>query len=47
LDPGKKTVTVHRPGAAPRACAPGDTLTSDDAGFGVEGFTLALADLFA
>ncbi|MFN0095687.1 MAG: Uma2 family endonuclease [Dehalococcoidia bacterium] len=46
VDGQRKTVTVHRPGAAPETLGAGDTLTSDDAGFGVEGFFLSLGQLF-
>jgi Uma2 family endonuclease len=44
--PETQTVTVHRPGNTSRTFAVGATLTSDDAGFTVEGFALPLADLF-
>ena len=36
--PRTRTVTVHRPGSPPRTLGDGDTLTSDDASFAVEGF---------
>jgi Uma2 family endonuclease len=45
--PEGKTVSVHRPGGTARVFAPGDTLTSDDAGFAADGFALALSELFA
>jgi len=44
--PGLRTVAVHRPDGTARTYRPGDTLTSDDAGFAVEGFALPLAELF-
>lgn len=44
--PVLRSVTVHRPNGDSHRFAEGDTLTSDDAGFPVEGFTLSLADLF-
>jgi Uma2 family endonuclease len=47
VDPGQQAVTVHRSDGAASTRREGDTLTSDDAGFGAEGFTLALADLFS
>jgi Uma2 family endonuclease len=45
--PKTRTVTVHRPGGDARTYGIGATLSSDDAGFAVEGFALKLADLFA
>ena len=45
--PEQKTVTVHRPSGDSHTYRVGDTLTSDDASFAVEGFALALAELFA
>ncbi len=45
--PGLRTVTVHRSGAEPKTLRVGDTLTSDDAGFAVDGFALPVADIFA
>lgn len=45
--PEQKTVTVHRPGGDSHTYRVGDTLTSDDAAFSVEGFSLPLAELFA
>ncbi|MFN0180235.1 MAG: Uma2 family endonuclease [Gemmatimonadales bacterium] len=45
--PEQKTVTVHRPGGDGHTYRVGDTLTSDDAAFSVEGFALPLAELFA
>lgn len=40
-------VTVYRPGGETRTLHRGETLTSDDAGFAVEGFDLPLGQLFA
>lgn len=45
--PGLRTVTVHRPGGTHTPYTDADTLTSDDAGFSVSGFTLPIAQLFA
>ena len=45
--PRLRTVTVHRAGSEPTTLRVGDTLTSDDAAFSVEGFELPLADIFA
>lgn len=45
--PRLRTVTVHRPQAAPETLRDGDVLTSEHAGFAVEGFLLAVADIFA
>lgn len=45
--PRQQTVTVHRADGAVRYLRTGDTLTSDDAGFAVDGFALPLADVFA
>jgi Uma2 family endonuclease len=42
-----QTVTVHRPHGDAHTYGAGDTLTSDDAGFPVEGSALPLAELFA
>jgi len=42
-----QTVTVHRPNGDAHTYHAGDTLTSEDAGFPVEGFALPLAELFA
>jgi Uma2 family endonuclease len=44
--PAQKTVTVHRPNGDSHTYRLGDRLSSDDAGFAVEGFSLAVADLF-
>jgi hypothetical protein len=41
-----KDVTVYWPGGEARVLHPGDTLTSEDAGFAVDGFSLPLDDLF-
>lgn len=45
--PRLKTVTVHHPDGISRTLHVGETLTSDDAGFPVDGFALPLAELFA
>jgi Uma2 family endonuclease len=45
--PRARTVTVHRPGGESRTLGIEATLSSEDAGFAVEGFALKLADLFA
>jgi Uma2 family endonuclease len=45
--PQQKTVTVHRPGGDAHTYGPGDVLGSGDAGFAVEGFALAVDDVFA
>jgi Uma2 family endonuclease len=44
--PELKTVTVHRLDGTAKTFRPGDVLTSDDAGFDVEGFELSVAELF-
>ena len=44
--PTIKSVTVHLPGGDSHAYGLGDTLTSAQAGFNVEGFALPLASLF-
>lgn len=44
--PELRTVTVHRPGGLARTYGRGETLTSAEAGFPVEGFSLSLDDLF-
>jgi Uma2 family endonuclease len=44
VDPGSRTATVHRRGAAPRLLTEADTLDADDV---VPGFRMAIADLFA
>ena len=44
--PRLRNVTVHRADGTARTYHLGDTLTSDDAGFAVEGFALPLAELF-
>ncbi len=46
VQPKNKTVTVYQ-GATARILRLGSSLTSDDAGFEVEGFDLAVADIFA
>lgn len=45
--PEWRSVTIHRPGGDAHTYHAGDTLTSDDAGFGAPGFELDLAALFA
>lgn len=47
IHPARRTVTVYRPGGTPSVRAGTDTLTSEDAGFEVQGFSLSLSDLFA
>jgi hypothetical protein len=42
-----KTVTVHRPDRDPATRGLEATLTSDDAGFSVDRFALAIVDVFA
>lgn len=44
--PRTRTVTVHRPGGEAHTYHREDTLTSDDAGFEAEGFSLPVGDLF-
>ena len=44
--PRLKTVTVHRPGGDAHTYGDDDVLTSDDAGFPVEGFDLPLGVIF-
>ena len=46
INPIRSTVTVYHPGAAPSVRTGSDHLTSADAGFDVDGFVLALGDLF-
>ena len=45
--PEARTLTVHRPDGSARVYGAGDILTSDDAGFAVPGFRLALTEIFA
>lgn len=45
--PKSRTVLVHRPGAGPVTRGLGDTLTSSDAGFTVDGFALPVSEIFA
>lgn len=45
--PALKTVTVHRPGGDAHTYGGDNELSSDDAGFAVAGFHLALNELFA
>ena len=42
----QRTVTVHRPNGDAHTYSATDTLTSDDAGFPVEGFELRVASIF-
>lgn len=44
--PRLRTVTVHRPGGAAQTITENGVLTSDDAGFSVEGFELPIAAIF-
>jgi Uma2 family endonuclease len=44
--PRQRTVTVHRSEAQPHVYASGDVLTSEDAGFPVEGFELPVGRIF-
>lgn len=44
--PQQQTVTVHRPNGDAHTFSAGDTLTSDDAGFAVPGFSVTVAELF-
>lgn len=45
--PELETVTVVRPDRSAQTFVVGESLTSEDAGFTIEGFSLLLADLFA
>lgn len=45
--PERGTVSIYSTGGETRTLHRGDTLTSDDAGFAVEGFDLPLGQLFA
>jgi Uma2 family endonuclease len=45
--PRNMTVTVHRPGGDSHTYTAADALTSDDAGFGIDGLRIELAALFA
>jgi Uma2 family endonuclease len=45
--PAAQSITVHRPGGDAHTYRLEDTLNSDDAGFTVDGFELALGDIFA
>lgn len=47
VDPELQTVVVHRSASLASTLHAGDVLSSDDAGFEVDGFVLALDDLFA
>lgn len=44
--PRQQTVTIYRPDGSALTRRPGDKLNSDDAGFPVEGFSLAVVDIF-
>lgn len=44
--PEQRTVTVHRPGGDNHTFRGADALTSDDAGFAVEGFSMTVLDIF-
>lgn len=46
VQPLTKTITVHRPGGDSHTFHSGETLTSADAGFTVEGFELRLDEVF-
>jgi Uma2 family endonuclease len=46
IDPVRRTVTVRGYPAGPRVRRDGEVLTSEDAGFDVDGFELSLQDLF-
>lgn len=45
--PTTRTVTVHRPDNTARTYHADETLTSDEAGFAAEGFSLPVAEVFA
>jgi Uma2 family endonuclease len=45
--PRNRTVTVHRPGGDPHTYSADDVLTSADAGFSEDGFSLPLPEIFA
>ena len=47
VNPRRRTVAVYRPDAEPRVLAVGGTLTSDDAGFEVDGFELMVDAIFS
>ncbi len=44
--PRARTITVHRPNGDAHRYVAGDTLTSDDAGFRIEGFQLPVTGVF-
>lgn len=46
VEPRTRTVTVHRPGGDAHTFQMGESLSSEDAGFDVDGFVLALSALF-
>lgn len=45
--PNRMTVTVHRPNDEARTYRTGEMLTSEEAGFAVDGFELPVAEVFA
>jgi Uma2 family endonuclease len=45
--PKRKSVTVHHPDGTARTLTGDGSLSSDDAGFAIEGFSLPLSDIFA
>lgn len=47
IRPRRRTVTVYRTGGLAQVLRPGDSLSSDDAGFAVDGFLLPVADITA
>ena len=47
IRPKRRTVTVYRTGGLAQVLRPGDFLSSDDAGFAVDGFKLSVAEITA
>jgi Uma2 family endonuclease len=47
VEMASRSVMVRRPGGGAHVYEVGETLTSDDAGFPIEGFALPVADIFA
>jgi Uma2 family endonuclease len=47
VEPKTRTVTVHRPGGDSHTFHTGESLSSDDAAFAVDGFELPLDELFS
>ena len=47
VNPRRRTVTVYRADTEPKVLAEGAVLTSDDAGFDIEGFELTVEAVFA